>query len=448
MRYEDIFIIFTIKNIIYSIIFSTFATEMKKRGFILAFMIVLLALVAGAQEAREVHVDTIEYNSILMRIDSLSQLTKAETEIIADTITHKSKFQRLKESIKKRIDDKMSEPYDTTRNSGYWLRALKHGKIDLNDESIGYPKFIKFCWKVYKWGDKAFNSYDSTYVVGTGKNWKLFLKNNYWMDSYRGKLNDGVEMKMFSKLSTNIGATLAFMAVSLGYTLDISNLVNGEKVSKKAELSFTCARFTADAYYMENTGSTTMYYKQKSSGHEEKINRFGGLKREIFGLNAYYFFNNRRYAQAAAYCFSKYQKRSAGSFLAGISMLHHVMDVDVNEIPEQIRNSLPEDFRPRFVCNDYCLLVGYGHNWVIKKNWLINLTVTPYFGYRHLVVAQNSEDVNKWSLNVRGRFGVVYNLKKYFFALQGYADAHGFKTSNRNIISSIEDLSLIAGIRF
>ena len=54
MRYEDIFIIFTIKNIIYSIIFSIFATEMKKRGFILAFMIVLLALVAGAQEAREV----------------------------------------------------------------------------------------------------------------------------------------------------------------------------------------------------------------------------------------------------------------------------------------------------------------------------------------------------------------------------------------------------------
>ena len=41
-----------------------------------------------------------------------------------DTIQQLSRLQKMKSRVQQRIDDKINEPYDTTRNSGYWWRAL------------------------------------------------------------------------------------------------------------------------------------------------------------------------------------------------------------------------------------------------------------------------------------------------------------------------------------
>ena len=270
-----------------------------------------------------------------------AQDVPVDTVTAVDTTVHVGKMQQHKERVKQRIEEKMNEPYDTVRDGGYWWRALKHGKVDMDGGTIDYPAFIDFCWKVYKWGDKAFNSYDSAYVVSTGKNWKLMYKSNMWSDNYTGEPMKGIHMDMRSKLAVNMGLQLSFMAVSVGYTVGITNLINHEKISNKVDFSFTCARFTADAYYMENRGTTTAWFTDKDSGNKWKFKEFGGLYRKSYGLSAYYFFNNRRYAQAAAYCFSKYQKRSAGSFIAGISIQHRDMGFKLDEFPEEVRNQIP-----------------------------------------------------------------------------------------------------------
>ena len=220
----------------------------------------------------------------------------------ADTTVHLNKVQRIKADIQQRIDNKLNEPYDTTRNSGYWWRAMKHGKINFNDSTMGYPKFLMFCYKTYIWGDRAFNSYDSAYVVSTGKNWKLILKSENWMDRYIGKPFSDIKMIMGSNLVSNIGVSLSFMAVSVGYSF---SLTGGGKSSKKADFSFTCARFTADAYYWENRNDMNVIYKHENNNDGRHKIRQSGLDRKAMGLTAYYFFNNRRYAQAAAYCYSK-----------------------------------------------------------------------------------------------------------------------------------------------
>ena len=152
-----------------------------------------------------------------------------------DSIQHQNKFQRFKSNIQQRIQDKLNEPYDTTRNKGYWWRALKHGKVDFNDSTMGYPKFVKFCYKAYKWGDYTFNTYDTTYVKGTGKNWKVIFKSDNWVDSYIGTPFKDVDMVMNSNLVSNIGISLSFMAVSLGYSLNVSNLIHGSNESNKVD---------------------------------------------------------------------------------------------------------------------------------------------------------------------------------------------------------------------
>ena len=78
-----------------------------------------------------------------------------------DTVQQQGKLQQMKSRVQQRIDDKLNEPYDTTRDNRYWWRALKHGKVNFNDSTMGYPKFVMFCYRTYVWGDRTFNSYDS-----------------------------------------------------------------------------------------------------------------------------------------------------------------------------------------------------------------------------------------------------------------------------------------------
>lgn len=378
--------------------------------------------------------------------------TTAEQPVMSepqDTVAAESHKPSLKQRIINRINEKLNEPYDTTRDKRYWWRAMKHGKIDFNDSTMGYPRFLKFCYRTYIWGDKAFNSYDTSYVKSTGKNWKLILKSENWVDSYIGAPSKDVRMLMNSNLVSNIGVSLSFMAVSLGYSISISNLIHGGKVSNKADFSFTCARFTADAYYWENRNEINVNYTDKSIDDERHRFRLPGISRKAMGLTAYYFFNNRRYAQAAAYCYSKYQKRSAGSFLAGFSLQHYDVKADEDQLTEEVRHYIPEGSEfPRILYNDYCVLVGYGYNWVLGRKWLLNFTFTPYIGYRYNILPQPDGKQSDLSLNLRGRIGVVFNHKQFFFALQGYADHHRFKVNDSHLYNSMLSLTALAGIRF
>ena len=364
-----------------------------------------------------------------------------------DTIQHQSKLQQAKSRFQQRIDEKLNEPYDTTHNKGYWWRALKHGKVNFKDSTMGYPKFVMFCYKTYVWGDRTFNSYDSAYVKSTGKNWKLILKSDNWVDSYIGRPFKDVKMVMNSNLVSNIGLSLSFMAVSLGYSVNVSNLIHGSNLSNKVDFSFTCARFTADAYYWENSNETNVIYTDKT--HDRYKIKQSGLTRKAMGVTAYYFFNNRRYAQAAAYCFSKYQKRSAGSWLAGVSLQHFDVKYDKDQLPEEAQGYVISDASmTRILYNDYCVLFGYGHNWVLGRKWLLNTTVTPYLGYRYNHFHDNGNMSSAVSLNLRIRTAAVYNLKNYFMGIQGFADHHRYKSKNSRLVNSTIDFTALVGIRF
>ena len=52
------------------------------------------------------------------------------------------------------------------------------------DSVATWGKFPKFCIDVYRWGDRTFNTYDSAYVVGTGKKFNVKLRMDSWLDYY------------------------------------------------------------------------------------------------------------------------------------------------------------------------------------------------------------------------------------------------------------------------
>ena len=359
-----------------------------------------------------------------------------------------NRLQRMRDNVKERIERKMNEPYDTVHDDGYWLRALKHGKVDFADSTIHYPDFVRWGWNVYKWGDRTFNSYDPNYVVSTGKNWKLTFKNNNWIDTYSCRPFPEARFRFHSGAASSMGAYLSFMAVTLGYSVDIDRLVGDRGTSKKWELSFTCARFTAEAYRMTNTGNMTFTMHDEESDLTFRFSNFSGFHRESKGVSAYYFFNHHRYAQAAAYCFSKRQLRSAGSWMAGFNISRQSFSLDSGELSEMFVDEDTED-EIMFDYTDYCLSGGWGYNWVLGQRWLLNGTILLHTGIKHAHTGATYDSGSDFfAINSKARFGLTYSHRSFFAALQGYIDGHLYNSGNFDFRSFIFDLTAIVGVRF
>lgn len=333
----------------------------------------------------------------------------------------------------------------------YWYRAMMRGRLDMKDEDVNYPKFVKFCVDAYNWADKTFNSYDSAYVVGTGKRWKLFFKSDNWLDSYAMNIQGETPVRMMSDICCNIGGYISYMAVSLGYMFDVGNIFFGQPLThNKFDFQFTCALLSANLYYNKNTGGTNLRrLGDYNDGHWFKY-EFPDLRLESYGVDVYYFFNNRRYSHGAAYSFSKIQKRSAGSLIAGITVSSQDVDINFANLPDDMRSYLPEpdnlDYRFRYY--DYCLLAGYGYNWVISKQWLFNITTLPSFGFKHCLGISEEGKTDLFSLNIKGMIALVYNHRDLFVGLQGKIDGHWYSSRNYSFFNSIENASLTVGVRF
>ncbi len=305
-----------------------------------------------------------------------------------------------------------------------------------------------FCYKVYIWGDKAFNSYDPEYVAPTGKNWKLTLKNQNWMDDFLGGTDEG-RAHFISGAASNIGLYLSFMAVSVGYSLDVNRIFGGKGTSNKLEFSFTCARFTAEAHKTTNTGRMSTSFKLPGADwfRGDKI-RADAMKRETKGLSATYFFNNRKYARAAAYCFSKFQRRSAGSALIGFSVDNQDFKVNTDVLTPIQTDLLAEIGVSHVRYTDYCISGGYAHNWVLSPKFLLNVTAMAGTGVKHIHSIDGRPSANNAALRGSGSLALTFNHKRYFASIQANVNSNLYISGSNHFSYTISDFTAMLGIRF
>lgn len=340
-----------------------------------------------------------------------------------------------------------ADTVDTNRN---WFHLLKKYRLNINDSTVQWPKFLKFCVDVYHWGDRTFNSFDTTYVVGTGKRWKARLVNDNWTDSYAMRFNKDMYMLMQSNIYCHLGAYVQYMAVSVGYNIDLTNILGNKPANhKKVDFGFTCARFNASFTYSENNGGTYLRrFGDYNDGEDFRL-QFDGLKLKSITFNVYYMLNNRRYAESAAYGFGRIQKKSAGSFIAGFNYANQDLTLDFRKLPEELVPFLTLSVgKYRFHYNTYSFLLGYGHNWVLSRHLLLNLTALPSIGWNRCYEDSSEGKVRQFTFGINGKGSLTYNLGDFYAGITGRLDMHWYNSGNYSIISSIEDFAAIVGIRF
>ena len=343
--------------------------------------------------------------------------------------------------------EKMSLKEDSLEEKDRWKRlVLRHG-WSINDTSIVYPPVLDFGVKTYRWLNHALNYYDTAYVVNPGrgkKKFKVMLKNSNWLDFYSGHLGKWeTPVQLNSDVTSLFGFHISGMGLSFTYMINARDLLAGKFIrNRRLQFSFTTSRIFIEGYYRKNAQSTVHLHRLgKWMGDEI----FYGLTREGYGLDAYYIFNHTHYSQAAAYCFSKYQKRSSGSLLAGIYLSHQ----DVSFLSDEFKTYLPDavtDYRFRY--RDFGFMIGYGYSWVFHPGWLFNVTVVPSIGYRHSFPGSIEGKKSLLSTNMNGRLALVRTAGNFFYAFNFNHEGHWYTSTNHSFYNSYSNFDLTAGFRF
>lgn len=340
--------------------------------------------------------------------------------------------------------------------NGSWIKQLYSCNFRINDPSIKYPKFMDFCRKVYNWGDKTFNRYDSDYVVGTGHNWKLYTSSFNWIQNYTYLFHDSPIM-LHTEMYTDIGFTLNFMAVSIGYSLNMNSLVSANSDHRnRFNFSFTCALFSAEIVSRNTNGDIHLIkfgdYKDENGNRPDIY--LNGMKDNLLSINAYYFFNHRKYSQGAAYNYSKYQLKSSGSWILGLSYNRQKISMDFSELPESVKQEIPAfDDYYNFRYSDYAIIGGYGYNCVLPHKWLYNITVLPSIGYRRTLIIDNDsyskiDHENNIGVSFQSKMSLTYNHRSFFVSALLRYDGGVYFGPNYTFFNSTPNVSAVAGIRF
>ncbi len=347
------------------------------------------------------------------------------------------------------IPDKLPG-YQKTDEERWWWNQVKSMKLNINDTTVRYPKFLKFCLDVYHWADHFFNYYEPEYVVGTGKRWKARIVSDNWADSHAMTFPKDMKMAMLSRVYANIGAYVQYMAVSAGYTFDVSNIAHTKMMDHaKMEFGFNCALFDIELYYHENTGGT--YLRRFGDYLDGKFfkERFPGVSFYTFGIDATYFFNHKRYSQGAAYNFSKFQKRSQGSLIIGFSYVNNNIMFDFRELPLDLLPYLTIPVSTyHFHYRSYAIIGGYGYNWVVNKRLLFNGTLIPSLGLTHCYEDSLEGEKYMLSRNLAGKASVTYNLGNFFFSGIFRFNGNWYRSNTYSLFSSILNFSGNVGFRF
>lgn len=336
-----------------------------------------------------------------------------------------------------------------SRSSTLWIKQLIDNGFHINDPGVDYPAFPRFLVKVYNWGDKAFNSYDPEYVVSTGKNWKLQAHSYNWFEAFTLQFPKG-RIWVVTHPYADAGPYISFMAVSLGYMFNLNQLLGTSTSRSTWMFDFTCSRFTASLIWQQFKGGMTITeFGNYMDGHGVHI-PFNDGNMNSLHLDAFYFFNHRKYSQAAAYCFSKYQLKSAGSWMAGLTFDSNRINLDFSRLDIEVPVDdyvMMRNFD--FHYNDYQLGGGYAHNWAIHPHrWTLNLTSLLCMGYRRTFEEVNQDKHSMLANSLIIRMGAVYNHKALYASGNIRFMGGLYYTSQFIFFNYNTSLSINVGMRF
>lgn len=255
--------------------------------------------------------------------------------------------------------------------------------------------------------------YDTNYVVRPEGRLTLKVRMNQTGNTFhaRGTVND-----IFAKadLSTSHKTTFSLAANYRGIGVGLA--INPWKwggIYKDYEfnLNYYSSRLSLDLSYQRSESLAGNMLFDNEPKHLEQ----GDATMKVLNMAAYYTFNHRRFSFPAAFTQSYIQRRSAGSWLAGISYQGGSI-----KTTDDLLARNPNAPETRIYVGHFGIGGGYGYNWVLGSRWLLHFSILPTFvvyNRNNMTVRGQRKEAERMRFNMifNERAAVVYQFSPRYF---------------------------------
>ena len=256
--------------------------------------------------------------------------------------------------------------------------------------------------------------YDTNYVVRPEGRLTLKLKANQTGNAIHAKgtikdIYSRADLSTSHKTTISIGA--AYRGISASYSINPAKL-KGFYDDYELNINYYGSRLSLDASYQK---STSMSGNIERNGGTQRMES-GDVTMKVYNLAGYYCFNHRKFSFPAVFNQSYIQRRSAGSWLVGLS--YQGGKIETNEELKARKPDAP-DVSIKF--GELGIGGGYGYNLVLGKKWLLHLSLLPTFvvyNRNKMTINGESKSAGRMRFNMlfNERAAIIYNITPRYFA--------------------------------
>ena len=257
--------------------------------------------------------------------------------------------------------------------------------------------------------------YDTNYVVRPKEKWLIRLMGNQTGNYIHAK---GTVKDLYSKydLHTKTNNTISlevnYCDIAASFSINPAK-IGGNYNDYEFNFEYHGQKISFDINYLRATSlSGDIKFRDVDHLDEE------GLRMNVFNASAYYVFNNRRFSYPAALYQNYYQRRSAGSWLTGLSF-----QAGSIKTTDELKARSPQAPDVHLTFANVALGGGYGYNFVFGKRsqWLLHLSALPSFVvYKHNTLTVNGDEMKDHGIHLNmifnERAAVVYHFTPRYLA--------------------------------
>jgi len=297
---------------------------------------------------------------------------------------------------------------------------------------------------------------DTNYVTPQKYQFTAQAELSYWHDFYHLRSSHtGNTMNIESVPSVVLGGYLYYSILGYGISWNLGDIgkpkgqTNGTSI--RQALSINTAKLFAEIFTYRSGKSARITHLSDFS-LKDRDTSFGGLNSKLFGLQAFYIFNNRHFSWPAAFGQNAVQRRSCGSWNLGFQYNHQTVTFNDQELPQYLQPVIDTTLLfNRVDYNDYSVSIGYSFNWIVGRNVLIALSLQPSIGYRRSNIEEydSQHDVlNNISTDLTTRAAVNWNNTKCFACLVLELHTYSYRREKFGLTNTYGTLKLVAGFNF
>ncbi|MCK5462211.1 MAG: DUF4421 family protein [Bacteroidales bacterium] len=252
---------------------------------------------------------------------------------------------------------------------------------------------------------------------------------------------------------------LGFNYKWLGFGFSVGFPASKQSIEEKGEtgrfdmqFSYFGKRLAADGFIQQYKG----YYMANPSDFITWDNEYYPKARDLWvfslGGSVHYIFNSDKLSVKAAYLRNQIQKKSAGSFAAGLFLYKDKVGSEQGFIPPELPIAMQQSLDLKeFDAFTIGVSAGYIYTFVLRNNFFLNISGFPGIGYRRFdlkTLDDNHRSINTLGVQLIARSAVGYEFKHFYMGLTMSVILRNFSYNVSEVNLGTGQVRLTFGKRF